>query len=137
MTALYLDTSAVSLLMRHDEHAVSKLRDRTPQDCVICAPVVAEICFGLACLPGGSKKHSLLTREFQKLRSVLAYADWTEEAAFHFGTMKAALRESGRTVDDMDIAIASCARSVGAHVATANAKHFRVIDGLLVEDWLG
>lgn len=115
--------------------ALHRLRELEPRAIVLCSPVAAEIHYGLANLVQDSRRRRLLEEEYQRLRAVVRWADWDEEAARRFGAAKAALRESGSMIDDLDIVISSIALARGATVATRNARHFQRIDGLAVEDW--
>lgn len=132
---LVLDTSAVSTVMHRVPRSLERLADTSPADIVLSAPVAAEISFGLALLASRSKRRRLLASEYQKLREVARWADWTEPAAWQFGLLKAQLRSCGRVIDDLDIAIGSVAIQLGAPVATHNAEHFRVLEGVEVDDW--
>lgn len=131
---LVLDTSVVSALMRREEPALVRLAALRPGDLLLCSPVGAEIRFGLERLPG-SRRRDLLEAEYARLRSVLPWCDWTEAAALEFGRQKALLERAGTPVADMDVIIASVASSVGAGVATRNARDFLRVAGLSVEDW--
>ena len=133
--SLVLDTSALSALMRREPGALERLKAARPGDLLICAPVAAEIRFGLDRLPEGSRRRVLLEGEYQRLRTVIPWSDWTEDAALEFGRQKARLERAGTPVGDMDVIIASVALSLGAGVATANVKDFAGIVGLRVEDW--
>ena len=131
---LVLDTSAVSSVMYRVPDSLERLQRYGPSDIVLTAPVAAEISFGLNRLAPRSRRR-LLEDEYRRLRDVVMWADWSEPAALEFGRQKAILFSSGDVIDDMDIAIASVAIQLAAGVATHNAKHFRVIDGLEVDDW--
>lgn len=132
---LVLDTSVVSALMRRESGALERLKALRPGDLVLCAPVAAEIRFGLDRLQVGSRRRVLLEEEYERLRAVLPWSDWTEEAALEFGHQKAILERTGTPVGDMDVIIASVALSVGAGVATVNVKDFAKLEALTVEDW--
>ena len=132
---LLLDTSVLSGVMHRDPACLERLRGHQPNDVALCAPVAAEISFGLALLPPRSRRRRLLRKEYDLLRSAVRWFDWTEEAARRFGAVKADLRGRGTTVDDLDIVIASIALVEGAAVATRNAPHFESVSGLSVEDW--
>ena len=121
--------------MRREAHALELLRAKHPADLVLCAPVAAEIQFGLSRLVEGSRRRVLLEAEYLRLRAVLPWADWTESAAAAYGREKAKLEAAGEGIGDMDVIIASVALAVGAIVATANVKDFRRIRALVVEDW--
>jgi tRNA(fMet)-specific endonuclease VapC len=132
-----LDTNVVSALMHRVPVAMERLRACDPPDVLLCTPVAAEIHYGLSRLAPGSRRHILLSAEYARLRQILDWADWTEAAAVEFGRQKALLEERGSRVDDMDVAIASIALTLGACVASGNLRHFSRIEGLAVEDWTG
>ncbi|MES2644014.1 MAG: type II toxin-antitoxin system VapC family toxin [Myxococcota bacterium] len=102
---------------------------------MISAPVAAEITFGLRRLPEGSRRRTLLAAEYERLRLVVPWSDWTEEAALEFGRQKDALERAGTPVGDMDVIIASVAIALGGGVATANARDFQRMQGLRVDAW--
>jgi tRNA(fMet)-specific endonuclease VapC len=52
-----------------------------------------------------------------------------------FGTIKAKLQTSGRTIADMDLIIASTVINWNYRLVTNNMKHFQNIAGLLLENW--
>ena len=132
---IVLDTTAVSHVMRRSPAHLARLQVLEPWQVVLCAPVAAEIHFGLARLDPGSRRRCLLEQEYRRLRGCAAWADWSEDAAVRFGSFKAALQAAGTPVDDMDLAVASIAASLGAPVATANVRHFARVPGLEVADW--
>lgn len=132
---LLLDTSALSAAMHRVPSALERLRSLEPWSVVLCAPVAAEIHYGLANLPAGSNRRRLLEEEYRRIREVVRWANWDEEAAHAFGQLKADLRRKGTPIDDLDLAISSIALTLGAVVATANTRHFSRVEGLSVEDW--
>lgn len=132
--SLVLDTRVVSALMRREAVALGRLARLRPGDVLLCAPVAAEIRFGLERLPD-SRRRTLLEAEYSRLRDVLPWSDWTEDAALEFGRQKAYLERVGTPAGDMDVVIGSVAVSVGGGVATANARDFRRMADLHVEDW--
>lgn len=132
---LVLDTSVVSAIMRREEPTLDRLRALHPGDLVLSSPVAAEIAFGLRRLPTDSRRRTLLANEYDRLRQAVPWNDWTEEAALAFGRLKEALERAGTPVGDMDVIIGSIALATGAGVATANARDFRRLPGLHVDEW--
>lgn len=132
---LLLDTSAASEIMRRRPDALRRLRNEDPSRVWLCAPVAAEIHFGLSRLPDGSSRRGLLESEFRNLRTALRWIDWNESASRAFGRWKALLQQRGTPIEDMDMAIASIALSLPARLATCNVRHFTRIDDLEVDDW--
>lgn len=132
---LLLDTTAVSDLMHRRSAALDRLRDVEPREVVVCAPVAAEIRFGLARLDSASRRRTLLEAELERLLELVSWADWDEPATRRFGVLKARLQAAGTPLDDMDLAIASIALSIGARLATANVRHFERVPGLELDRW--
>lgn len=58
------------------------------------------------------------------------------ECAERFGQLRAELRRGGITVDAVDLMIASVALAHDLSLVTANTRHFAVIPGLSVVNWL-
>lgn len=132
---LLLDTNVVSALMERERSAWSRLRVEVRSGVFLCAPVAAEIRYGLSKLPVGSRKRRILESEYDRLRAHLRWVDWDERAAGLFGDWKATLYGRGKPVEDMDIAIASIALALPARLATRNLRHFSRIEDLEVSDW--
>ena len=132
---LLLDTSAASAFMHRRTHSLLLLREQDPSTIYLCAPVAAEIHFGLSRLPPESRRRRLLTNEFERLRAAVRWTDWNEAAARAFGRWKATLQHRGTPIEDMDLAIASIALGLPAQLATANLRHFARIDDLDIVDW--
>ena len=134
---LLLDTSAASAFMRRRPDALRRLREQDPSTVYLCAPVAAEINFGLSRLPPESRRRRLLANEFRRLRAAVRWTDWNEAATRAFGHWKATLQRRGTPIEDMDLAIASIALGLPAQLATANIRHFEKIDDLDIADWTG
>lgn len=132
---IVLDTSALSAIMHGQQGAEERLHRERPDDVVLVSPVAAEIRFGLERLARGSRRRRLLEAEYARIRGVIRFEEWTEEAADEFGRQKARLVKLGAIIEDFDIAIGSIAIVLGARLATLNAKHLRRLTGLEVQDW--
>lgn len=68
--------------------------------------------------------------------SRLAVLPYTQEAAYHYGAIRAALENTGQTIGVNDLHIAAHARSQGLTLATNNLREFERVPGLLVENWV-
>lgn len=132
---ILLDTNVVSALIHRIPGALSQLRMSEPVDVVLCSPVAAEIHYGLSRLASGSRRRLVLAEEHARLREAVAWVDWTEAAATEFGRQKALLEARREPIEDMDIAIGSVALTIGAGVATYDARHLERLKGLSVDDW--
>ncbi len=65
----------------------------------------------------------------------LTIVSWDQEAAEHYGKIRASLRAEGNIIGSMDMMIAAHARSRKMILVTNNDKHFKRIPKLLVENW--
>ena len=61
---------------------------------------------------------------------------WDEEAARHYGFLRAMLRREGNIIGNNDLLIAAHARSLNAVLVTNNTKEFSRIPDLTLEDWI-
>ena len=60
-----------------------------------------------------------------------------EDATNRFGKIKVDLRRSGQVIDDFDILIAAITLNNGGILVTNNTEHFKRIEGLKYENWIG
>jgi len=72
----------------------------------------------------------------QQLTDRLNIIESDDSISEEFGKIKAALESFGMVIDDADIFIAACARVYGLTLVTNNAKHFRRIKGVKLENWM-
>ena len=115
--------------------AVDRLQAVDPSHVVLCAPVLAEVRFGLDRLPARARRRRLLEAELAMVREVTVFEPWTAASATRFGTIKAERESAGQRIDDFDVVIASIALELEARVATANLRHVIRVSGLEVEHW--
>jgi tRNA(fMet)-specific endonuclease VapC len=67
--------------------------------------------------------------------SLFWIADFTLDAARHYGEIRAALEATGTLIGPLDLLIAAQARSLDATLVTGNAREFKRIKGLKVQSW--
>lgn len=93
----------------------------------------------LAALVHGSEKSLYPARNLNVLEdfcSRLAVLPYTPEAAYHYGSIRAALENFGQPIGVNDLHIAAHARSQGLTLVTNNAREFERVPGLLIENWV-
>ncbi len=56
-------------------------------------------------------------------------------AAKAYGTIRSALEQKGRPIGPMDLLIAAHAFSLDVQLVTNNAKEFKRVDGLEIDNW--
>ncbi len=61
---------------------------------------------------------------------------WDENAAEHYGKIRAFLRAEGNIIGSMDMMIAAHARSQNMILITNNDKHFKRVPKLRLENWV-
>ncbi|WP_165367386.1 type II toxin-antitoxin system VapC family toxin, partial [Phytoactinopolyspora endophytica] len=125
---IVLDTNVVSELSSPaPEPAVAAWASRHPRDDVfITATTVAELLFGIRCLPDGRRKEELTIR----MESVVGQDFDSRVLPFDVGAAKdyalivSNRRRQGRPISVADAQIAAVCRNVSATLATRNIKDF-------------
>ena len=127
-----LDTNAAIALMKNNASVIAQVRRVGRTELRLCAPVEAELWFGV-CKSGRPEENRqrLLT-----LLSWLPSLPFSSEAAPHFGKIRAALVSQGQPIGPYDLQIAAIARAHGLVVVTHNTREFARVPGLMLEDWL-
>lgn len=131
---ILLDTNIVSESFRpQPDRNVLIWLDRQPvQSLYICSPVLAELYYGVARLPQGKRKESLLAAidriEHDLFRGRVLPFD--APAAAEYGRLAARQESVGRALQQMDALVAAIASVNRLALATRNTKDF---DGLGVE----
>jgi len=74
--------------------------------------------------------------EIEGLMARLHVAPFEEQAAEHFGQLRAELYKSGRPIGPYDMMIAGHARSMGLILVSNNTKEFERVPGLRLENWV-
>ncbi len=118
------------------------LRDRPPSararfnaeagGLCISAVTLAELLHGAAKSDRPAEKR----HEVERLPARLDVLPFDDEAAGHFGDIRAELERQGRVIGPYDLMIAGHARSRGLAVVTGNLGEFSRVPGLRCEDWL-
>jgi hypothetical protein len=129
---IILDTNILSEFMSSSPNtAVIEWLDRQIYSEVwLCAPVIAEISYGLEAADEGRK----LQAKRRRFETFLArgFADrifpFTTQAAMAYGQVCHTRSQLGRPIGAFDAMIAAIARTQGATIATRNIKDFELLD---------
>ncbi len=128
-----LDTNICSYVLRSRPASVKARVDEAGSGALAVSTVVlAELLFGAARHPAGAA----IRREIGDFVSRLDVLPWDEAAAEHYGDLRAELERRGRPLGAMDLMIAAHARSRGATLVSNDLRHFRLVEGLLVANWV-
>ena len=128
------DTNILGYFSRNSSAALQKrmLSALKKQEIAISVITLAETRFGLALLQTDDKRRrtvDLLLNEFPVL-------PWTGQAADCYGEIAAHLQQTGQLIGVMDTQIAAHALVLGLPLVTHNARHFKRVPELKLEDWL-
>jgi len=133
---ILLDTNVVSELYRPTPRAtvVTWFDAQTNGLLYLCAPVLAELRFGMERLETGRRKDAL-RKAIERLENEL-YRDrilpFDVTCAATYGQLLAGRQRSGRTMHQMDAFIAAIAAANGAALATRNVGHFEGLGLILI-----
>jgi predicted nucleic acid-binding protein len=128
-----LDTSVCSQPLKKKPHMAALRRWQTLGDsrCATATVCMAEIEWGLHKL--ASPRHWQLYRGVLQAATPVFCPD--SETWSRFALMKARQQQLGRPIADLDLLIAAVAVQRDLTLATLNARHFSLVEGLRWEDW--
>ena len=136
MSAGYLlDTNICVHFLRGEYRLNEKLATIGLAQCFVSEITIAELLFGAAnSVPAWQARQHQQVAEFRELfaEQVLPIAPALEI----FADQKAALRRSGRPIDDFDILIGSTAVAHGLTLVSRNTRHFAGLTNLPLENWI-
>ena len=78
-------------------------------------------------------KNRKVVEDFVSRVDVMQY---TDKAAYHYGSIRASLARIGQPIGVNDLHIAAHARSEGMVLVTNNTKEFQRVEGLRLENWV-
>ena len=87
----------------------------------------------------GAENSTQSDRNLADIEALAARMDvvpFDNQAAIHFGQVRAELAESGKLIGPYDLMIAGHARSRGLILVTNNLREFKRVPGLRVENWV-
>lgn len=112
--------------LRHKFKAIKNL--------CISSIVYGELCFGIE--NGDANLRIERYNQMDLFTQKLRIDPWDEEAARHYGVIRASQKRQGLPIGSNDLLIAAHARSINAVLVTNNTKEFSRIPDLTIEDWI-
>ncbi|NOX09799.1 MAG: type II toxin-antitoxin system VapC family toxin [Gammaproteobacteria bacterium] len=128
-----LDTNiCIYVLKNHSK----KLRYKFKAIKNICISSVTygELCFGIE--NGNNALKEDRWRQLDLFTQRLLIKPLGENAARHYGLIRAQLKKEGRVIGNNDLFIAAHARSIDAVLVTNNVGEFNRVPNLAVENWV-
>lgn len=130
--AILLDTDVVIHFLNGTDAVVrERLLAVDPDEVKLCSVVKAELLHG-------ARASERVDDNLSRLDELFALYDslpFDDEAAAHYGLLRAQLRRAGTPIGGNDMLIAATALAHDAAVATRNAREYRRVPGLRVEPW--
>ncbi len=123
-----LDTNIIVALFKKDEEVQSHLATST--EVFVPSIAIGELYYG-AQQSAHVAKNMDRVRVFASNAAVLACDAGTAE---QYGKIKSELKSKGRPLPENDLWIAAIAKQYSLSVVTRD-RHFKEIDGLLLEEW--
>jgi tRNA(fMet)-specific endonuclease VapC len=127
-----LDTSVcIPLINGTDEQLKNRLLEHAPASVLLCSVVKAELLFGARYSSRAAENLDRISR-FCRVFESLPFDD---EAAQHYGGIRAQLKREGRPIGANDLLIAATALAADSTLVTRNLEEFKRVPGLMVDDW--
>jgi tRNA(fMet)-specific endonuclease VapC len=127
-----LDTNiCIYIIKNHPAKVVQKVKEFSPSDLVISAMTICELEYGASKSSDPKKNRQTLI----KFLGPFEICPFNEQAASHYGNIRAHLEKGGKPIGAMDLLIAAHARSLSLTLVTNNLKEFDRIPGLRTENW--
>ncbi len=127
-----LDTDHCIALAKKS-HAIMEALNRHPPSKVRAGSItIAELHSAAA----RSKHPDIAAANIRRILKTHHIVPFDEAAAESYGTIRADLERRGSPIGPLDTLIAGHARSLGWMLVTHNAREFKLVPSLLVEDWL-
>jgi tRNA(fMet)-specific endonuclease VapC len=131
--AYLFDTDVISATLRRapDLEVVRRIAATPPHEQFTSAISLGELVFGAV-----RRNRTDLLERFGEIVKRLPVLPFDQGAAETFGRLKAELEQRGTPVAEPDLRIAAIALAFDLTVVSGNERHFRLVTGLRVENWL-
>ena len=127
-----LDTNiCIYLIKKKPEKVLRHFKAHAIGDIGISSITLAELRYGVDKSQQVQKNRDAL----YEFLLPLEIADFDDEAAVSYATVRVSLEKAGTPVGSMDMLIGAHALSLGATLVTNNVREFKHIKGLKIADW--
>lgn len=127
-----LDTCIISYFVRGEENILNQIKEKLPTELAISTITSMEIEFGLQLNFERSKKIKPIITALLNSIHIIPFTYEDGQAA---AIVRANLKNNGTPIGPYDVLLAGCALNRKLTFVTANAKEFRRVAGLMVQDW--
>ena len=128
-----LDTNiCIYIIKKHPVHVLNTIKKTNISDICISSVTLAELEYGVQ-KSERKVQNSIALAEFLSPVEIMPF---DERAALEFGKIRAALEIKGNLIGEYDLMIAAHALSLDLILVTNNAKEFRRVPHLRIENWI-
>lgn len=127
-----LDTNiCIYIIKKHPEKVIKKFKTLNIGDIGISSVTFAELMYGVF-KSHHQQKNKIALKGFTMPLEILPF---NENAATHYGEIRAELEKKGKLIGSLDMLIAAHAKSMDLILVTNNKKEFSRVSHLNIEDW--
>ena len=128
-----LDTNTISYLLKENPTVSSRMKEESDAGNRLVIPLMAyyEVKRGLLAVKASKKM-----KHFEQFCNIIGVDDMSFDVLDKAAYIYDDLRTKGRLVDDADIIIAAFCIVNNCVLVTNNIKHFEIIAGLQIENWI-
>ena len=131
MNRYMLDTDISSYIIRGiEKNLLDKFCHNIDNIC-ISVVTFAELQYGAL-----KRNNSQLTAKVNAFGSLVPQIEWNYDSAKAYARLRAVLEARGNLIGSMDMMIAASALAEDVILVTNNVRHFSIVDGLRIENWL-
>ena len=128
-----LDTNICIYVLKHHSDEL-RHKFKAIKNIYISSITYGELCFGIK--NGDSSRKQARWQQLDLFTQKLIIEPWDEDAAKHYGFIRAQLKKQGTPIGNNDLLIASHARSMNAVLVTNNIREFDRVPNLSLENWV-
>ncbi|MFP6774955.1 MAG: tRNA(fMet)-specific endonuclease VapC [Alphaproteobacteria bacterium] len=132
MLRYMLDTNICIYVLKNRPPEIRELFNLRVEHLCLSPVSVAELLFGAETSQQPERNLAVV----ENFTARLTIPPFDEQAAGHYGNIRADLEAQGQTIGPYDLMIAGHARSRGLVLVTNNRREFDRVSGLRVENWL-
>ena len=132
MLKYLLDTNIVIYVIKQRPRIALDRFNREHGHMAVSSITLAELIHG-AEKSNDPSRNLAAVEDFCSRLVVLTYSD---KAAWHYGSIRAALEKMGMTIGVNDLHIAGHARSEGLTLVSNNVREFERVPGLVLDNWV-
>lgn len=128
-----LDTNTCIFVLKNRDDRLRK-KFKAIKSLCISSVTYGELCYGIE--NGATTLRQERFEQLDLFTQRILIEPWDEEAARHYGAIRAHLKREGKIIGNNDLLIAAHARSLDAVIVTNNTGEFSRVPDLTVEDWI-